>query len=248
MSSLFYTSDLCRHFGGIKATDNVNFNISEYELRSLIGPNGAGKTTMINVITGRIPASSGKVFYQGKDITNKPPHILVKRGISRTFQISSFFPDLTVFENVRIANQAYLGGSYKLFSSKTSLKQVNDETWSILDQLELKDMAEVEAANLAYGDQRVLEVAISLSSHPKIMFLDEPTAGMSPAETKRTTELIRSLTERMSIVLIEHDMEVVMSVSDAITVLHQGTIIAEGTPEEIRENEQVKEAYLGKEQ
>jgi branched-chain amino acid transport system ATP-binding protein len=247
MNSFFYTTDLCRYFGGVKATNNVNFKIEENELRSLIGPNGAGKTTLVNVITGRIPASSGSVFYQAKDITNKPPYLLVKRGISRTFQISSFFPDLTVFENIRVANQAYLGGSYRLFSSKLHLKEVNEKTWNVLEQLGLVDVAEVQAANLAYGDQRVLEVAISLSSHPKIMFLDEPTAGMSPAETRKTTQLIRSLTKDMSIVLIEHDMEVVMSISDTITVLQQGTVIAEGTPEEIRENEQVKEAYLGKE-
>jgi ABC-type branched-subunit amino acid transport system ATPase component len=239
---------LCRHFGGVMATNCVCINIGENGLRSVIGPNGAGKTTFINIVTGRIPASSGKVFFQGKDITNKPTHELVKMGICRTFQITSIFQKLSVFENVRIAKQARLGGTLRIFSTKKSLRKVTEETWAILERLGLQDLAHQPAKNLAYGDQRVLEVAIALAGDPNILFLDEPTAGMSPAETRHISKLIKGLSEEISIVLVEHDMDMVMSVSDKISVLQYGSIIAEGKPEEIKSNPQVREAYLGKEQ
>ena len=230
------------------ATNCVCINIEENGLRSVIGPNGAGKTTFINIVTGRIPASSGKVFFQGKDITNKPTHELVKMGICRTFQITSIFQKLSVFENVRIAKQARLGGTLRIFSTKKSLRKVTEETWVILERLGLQDLAHQPAKNLAYGDQRVLEVAIALAGDPNILFLDEPTAGMSPAETRHISKLIKGLSEEISIVLVEHDMDMVMSVSDKISVLQYGSIIAEGKPEEIKSNPQVREAYLGKEQ
>jgi len=230
------------------ATNCVCINIEENGLRSVIGPNGAGKTTFINIVTGRIPASSGKVFFQGKDITNKPTHELVKMGICRTFQITSIFQKLSVFENVRIAKQARIGGALRIFSTKKSLRKVTEETWAILERLGLQDLAHQPAKNLAYGDQRVLEVAIALAGDPNILFLDEPTAGMSPAETRHISKLIKGLSEEISIVLVEHDMDMVMSVSDKISVLQYGSIIAEGKPEEIKSNPQVREAYLGKEQ
>ncbi len=230
------------------ATNCVCIDIEENGLRSVIGPNGAGKTTFINIVTGRIPASSGKVFFQGKDITNKPTHELVKMGICRTFQITSIFQKLSVFENVRIAKQARLGGTLRIFSTKKSLRKVTDATWAILERLGLQDLAHQPAKNLAYGDQRVLEVAIALAGDPYILFLDEPTAGMSPAETRHISKLIKGLSEEISIVLVEHDMDMVMSVSDKISVLQYGSIIAEGKPEEIKNNPQVREAYLGKEQ
>jgi ABC-type branched-subunit amino acid transport system ATPase component len=248
MEAFLCTEDLCRHFGGVMATNCVCINIEENGLRSVIGPNGAGKTTFINIVTGRIPASSGKVFFQGKDITNKPTHELVKMGICRTFQITSIFQKLSVFENVRIAKQARLGGTLRIFSTKKSLLKVTEETWVILERLGLQDLAHQPAKNLAYGDQRVLEVAIALAGDPNILFLDEPTAGMSPAETRHISKLIKGLSEEISIVLVEHDMDMVMSVSDKISVLQYGSIIAEGKPEEIKCNPQVREAYLGKEQ
>jgi branched-chain amino acid transport system ATP-binding protein len=248
MEAFLCTEDLCRHFGGVLATNCVCINIEENGLRSVIGPNGAGKTTFINIVTGRIPASSGKVFFQGKDITNKPIHELVKMGICRTFQITSIFQKLSVFENVRIAKQARLGGALRIFSTKKSLRKVTEETWAILERLGLQDLAHQPAKNLAYGDQRVLEVAIALAGDPNILFLDEPTAGMSPAETRHISKLIKGLSEEISIVLVEHDMDMVMSVSDKISVLQYGSIIAEGKPEEIKSNPLVREAYLGKEQ
>ena len=242
------TEDLCRRFGGVMATDCVCISFDESGLRSIIGPNGAGKTTFINLITGRIPVTSGKVIYQGQDITNKQTHELVNMGICRTFQITSIFQSLSVFENVRIAKQARKGGSLRIFSAKKDLKQVTEESWDILERLGLADIAQEPAKNLGYGDQRVLEVAIALAGSPKVLFLDEPTAGMSPAETRHIAELIQKLASDISIVLVEHDMDLVMSISDAITVLHYGSIIAEGRPDEIKSNQMVREAYLGKEE
>lgn len=245
MTKILNTVDLCRHFGGVLATNNVNVEFRNNQLKSVIGPNGAGKTTLINVITGRLPASSGGIEYQGEDITDKKAHELTKMGICRTFQITSIFLGLSVFENVRIAKQAIMGGSFRILSKKYSLKEVNEGTWAILEQLDLQDKARFPSSNLAHGDQRLLEVGMALASEPNILFLDEPTAGMSPAETQRIADLIRGLTENIGVVLVEHDMDVVMSISDEITVLHQGSVIAEGAPDEIKNNDMVKEAYLG---
>lgn len=248
MEAFLCTDNLCRQFGGVTATDCVCIEFEKSGLRSIIGPNGAGKTTFINIITGRIPASSGKVYFQGTEITNRPTHELVKMGICRTFQITSIFNTLSVFENVRIAKQARSGGSLKIFSTKKGLTKVANEAWAILERLGLRDLADQPAKNLAYGDQRVLEVAIALAGDPEVLFLDEPTAGMSPAETNHIAELIKGLSKEISIVLVEHDMDLVMSISDKITVLHYGGIIAEGSPGEIRTNPIVREAYLGKDE
>jgi len=247
MATILSTHELNRNFGGVMAVNDVCLKVERNELRSVIGPNGAGKTTLFNVITGRIPASSGRVVYQDHDITNKAPHEIVKLGISRTFQRTSVFFGLTVFENVRIAKQAKTGGSLRVLSSKKGLKNVNDGTWSILEQLELTDYAEIPASNLSHGDQRLLEIGIALAGEPEILLLDEPTSGMSPRETEQTTKLIRNLTNKIAVILVEHDMDVVMSISDRISVMHQGRIIADGATKEIQQNEMVKEAYLGKE-
>ncbi len=242
---ILHTEQLYRHFGGVVATNGVNIEFKKDRLKSIIGPNGAGKTTLINVITGRLPASSGAIVFQGRDVTDQPAHRLTRLGICRTFQITSIFMGLTVFENVRISKQMKRGGSFRIFSRKESLKQVNAKTWEILERLDLKEKAHVPSSNLAHGDQRLLEVAMALASEPKILFLDEPTAGMSPAETEHIAELIKDLSKGISVALVEHDMDVVMSISDEISVLHQGTIIAEGPPAEIQSNQGVKEAYLG---
>jgi branched-chain amino acid transport system ATP-binding protein len=245
--TILLTQDLCRNFGGVRAIHNVNLSFAEKEMRAIIGPNGAGKTTFFNVITGRMPPSSGKIIYQGRDITGKSPHEIVRLGITRTFQKSSIFPGLSVFENVRIAVQTQSGRSRRIFSSRLSLSDVNLETESILRRLGLKDQAFTQASNLSHGDQRVLEICIALAGKPRLLLLDEPTAGMSPRETERTTRLIRELCCDLAIILVEHDMDVVMAISDKISVMHYGSIIAEGSPEEIQRNEQVREAYLGKE-
>jgi branched-chain amino acid transport system ATP-binding protein len=247
MAAILKIKNLHRQFGGVAAINGLNLMISENELRSVIGPNGAGKTTLFNVITGRLHASSGEVLYEGKEITNRAPHDIARLGICRTFQKSSIFPGHVVFENIRIARQAKLGGSLRIFSSKAKLRQVNDDTWSILERLKLADQAMTIAGILSHGDQRVMEIGIALAGSPRLLLLDEPTAGMSPRETERTTELIRNLAKELTVVLVEHDMEVVMSISDRISVMHQGSLIAEGTAAEIQSNDLVREAYLGKE-
>ncbi|MBT6341417.1 MAG: ABC transporter ATP-binding protein [Desulfobacula sp.] len=248
MEELLCTENLCRSFGGVMATNRVCFSVNNHGLTSIIGPNGAGKTTFINIITGKIGVTSGKIFFKGQDITDKPTHELVKMGICRTFQINSIFENLSVFENLRIARQAKDGGSLRIFSSKQSLRDVTEKTWALIERLGLKELAARPAKNLAYGDQRVLEVAIAMAGDPKILFLDEPTAGMSPAETRHISTLIKDLANEICVVLVEHDMDMVMSISDRITVLQYGCTIADGTPEEIRNNQQVREAYLGKEE
>lgn len=248
MTTILSTDKLNRQFGGVRAVDNANINVEEKKLKAIIGPNGAGKTTLFNVVTGRLPATSGKVFYIGHDITNKPPYELVKMGICRTFQINSLFLGVTVFENVRIAKQARSGGSYKIFSARETLMEINEGTWSILEQVGLKDQEKALASELSYGDQRSLELGIALAGDPKLLLLDEPTAGMSQGETGRITQLIKELAKDITVVLIEHDVEMVMAISDSISVMNQGRIIAEGSPEEIRQNSSVREAYLGEEE
>lgn len=245
---LLTTQDLCRNFGGVVALNQVNLSFTEKTLHSVIGPNGAGKTTFFNVITGRLPASSGRVTYRGREITGLLPHEIVRLGICRTFQRSSIFPGLTVHENVRIAKQILMGGSHRVLSARESLTEVTALTDGILERLGLLDHKWTLASNLSHGDQRLLEIGVALAGRPELLLLDEPTAGMSPRETERTTRLIRELAQEVAVVLVEHDMDVVMSISDRISVMHQGAIIAEGTPAEIQANEQVKEAYLGKEE
>ncbi len=239
--------NLHRHFGGVAAINGLSLNFAERELRSIIGPNGAGKTTLFNVITGKLPADSGRIVFYGGEITNKPPHEVVRLGICRTFQKSSIFPGLTTLENLRIARQIRMGGSHRLFSARNSLKAVKDESRAILQRLGLTDKADMLASNLSHGDQRLMEIGVALAGSPRLLLLDEPTAGMSPRETERTVRLIRELAKDVAVILVEHDMEVVMAISEKISVMHQGMIIAEGAPEEIKRNDQVREAYLGKE-
>lgn len=239
--------NLYRHFGGVAAINGVNLAFSENELRSIIGPNGAGKTTLFNVITGKLSANSGQIVFRGQDITNRPPHEVVRLGICRTFQKSSIFPGLTVLENVRIARQIRVGGSRRIFAARDSLKTVQEETRAILERLGLCDKGKMLASSLSHGDQRLMEIGVALAGAPRLLLLDEPTAGMSPRETEQTMHLIRQLAKDVAVILVEHDMEVVMTISDKISVMHQGAIIAEGNPDEIQKNDQVREAYLGKE-
>jgi branched-chain amino acid transport system ATP-binding protein len=248
VGTILRTEKLNRHFGGVRAVNDATITVEERTVKAVIGPNGAGKTTLFNVVTGRLQATSGKVFFQEEDITNQPVHELVRRGICRTFQINSLFLGLKVFENVRIARQARLGQSHKIFSRRESLTEVNDSTLHILEQVALQDKGQELASTLSYGDQRSLEVAIALAGEPKILLLDEPTAGMSQGETDRIIRLIEKLVEQITIVLVEHDVEMVLSISDSISVLHQGAVIAEGSPDDIRKNSLVREAYLGEEE
>jgi branched-chain amino acid transport system ATP-binding protein len=239
---------LTKAFDGLMAIKEVSFVAGEGLVTSVIGPNGAGKTTLFNVITGYIRADAGKVIYQGEDLTHLPPHKIVRKGIGRSFQIVNIFPMLTVFENVQVALISRLGKSPNFISKAKNIgrEEVND----ILSTVGLSDQAESMAATLSYGDQRIMEIAIALASKPSLLLLDEPTAGMGPQETTTTGDLIKSLVRRhgLTILLVEHDMDIVFSVSDVIVVMHQGEVIAAGKPQEVRENEKVKNIYLGEQE
>jgi branched-chain amino acid transport system ATP-binding protein len=236
---------LNKAFGGLKALHNVSFVAEEGLVTSVIGPNGAGKTTLFNVITGHLQADGGKVLYKGEDLTNLPPHKVVRKGIARSFQIVNIFPKLTVFENVQVALISRLGKSPNFISPARDLGR--EEITEILDTVGLDGQAGSLAETLSYGDQRIMEIAIALASKPALLLLDEPTAGMGPQETYATVELIRSLIKKqgLTILLVEHDMDVVFSVSDAIVVMHQGEVIANGKPSEVKQNETVIKTYLG---
>ena len=249
---LLETQNLTKEFGGLRALDEVTIAVEQGELVSLIGPNGAGKSTLINVITGRLDATHGDIVYAGTDLNGMEPYEITQLGVGRSFQTASIFPELTVRENVEVAAFATEHGSFSVnfFRRRDSYDDVRERTDGILETIELEEEAESPAADLPYGDKRRLEVAIGLATDPDLMFMDEPTAGMSPGETTMTVSLIRDLIAEwdMTVILVEHDMDVVFDVSDRIFTLHQGQIIAKGTPEEIRDNPAVREAYLGGEE
>jgi branched-chain amino acid transport system ATP-binding protein len=221
----------------------VAFAIHRGELRAVIGPNGAGKTTFFNVLTGVLPPSSGRIVFKGRDVTGLPAHAVSRLGVARSYQITNIFGDLTVFENVRIAAQSRVT-HYRCWGSAERLTSVTARAEEILRLLGLVTKRHVRAAELSHGEQRYLEIGIALATDPDFLLLDEPTAGMSPDETRRTAEFVRKLAGRVTIVLVEHDMEVVMGVSDRITVLNYGQVLAEGTPAEIRDNADVRRVYL----
>jgi branched-chain amino acid transport system ATP-binding protein len=239
--------DVYKSFGGLMAIECVSMDIQEQEVCSIIGPNGAGKTTLFNVISGRFPPDDGHVSFQGMEITGKPAHRIVSMGIGRTFQITNIFPLLSAFENIQAAVIKNRNKSFTFFRSAKRIQEIQDETWQILKEIELVDQAEVISGHMPYGDQRRLEIGIALANRPSLLLLDEPTAGMSPEETRSTVRLIERLIKerKMTLLVIEHDMDVVFSISDRIYVLHQGSLIAEGSPEEVAKNQDVIGAYLG---
>lgn len=243
--NLLETKGLTKRFGGLTAVDNVNFQVAKGELRAVIGPNGAGKTTFFNLIAGRLPPTRGEIWFKGEDITHIPPHRIPKKGIGRSYQITNIFPKLTVFENVRLAGQA-VEVTYNFWKNVMSMDDINGRAVEILEKLKLIGHRDVRAANLPHGLQRHLEIGIALASKPQLLLLDEPTAGMTQEETQRMMQLIEEIAKGLTIVLVEHDMEFVMSISKKITVLHEGKVLAEGAPEEIRKNEEVQRVYLGK--
>lgn len=238
---------LKKSFGGLLAVAGVNIAVESGELRSIIGPNGAGKTTLFNLITGHLRADSGRVLFNGEDITHRSPHYICQQGLSRSFQRTSIFHRMTTFDNVQVAVLSQKRKSLDLFT--TTKKLVREETFEILKSVGLGDYAGHISSALSHGDQRRLEIAIALASKPQLLLLDEPTAGMAPKERLEVMELIQRIApeRRLTILFIEHDMDVVFSFSKRITVMHQGSVIAEGTPEEVRQNEEVKKAYLGEE-
>lgn len=236
---------LTKSFGGLVAVDNVSFQIEENELSSIIGPNGAGKTTLFNLLTGSLRASSGRVTLKGEDITKLRPYDICRRGVGRSFQVLNIFPRLTAFENIQTAVLSAQGRSTNLFSRAE--KMAREETDEILESVGLGGQKETPGGLLAHGDRRRLDVGIALASHPELLLLDEPTAGMSPEESAEMTELLQRLAKErgLSLVFVEHDMNVVFGISEKIKVMHQGKIIFEGKPEEVRANDEVQKIYLG---
>ena len=243
--NLLETKGLTKKFGGLIAVDNVDFQVAPGELRSVIGPNGAGKTTFFNLIAGRLPPTGGEIWFKGEDITHIPPHRIPQKGIGRSYQITNIFPKLTVFENVRLAGQA-VEVTYNFWKNVILMDDINERAVEILEKLKLTGYRDVRAANLPHGLQRHLEIGIALASRPQLLLLDEPTAGMTREETRRMMQLIEEISKGLTIVLVEHDMEFVMSIAKRITVLHEGKVLAEGAPEEIQKNEEVQRVYLGK--
>jgi branched-chain amino acid transport system ATP-binding protein len=241
---LLETEDLTRAYGSLLAVNRANVTVRREELRSIIGPNGAGKTTFFRLISGEVRPTSGRIRFNGRDITGLSQHEVCRLGIAKSYQITNIFPHLTVFENVRVAAQGY-AHSFNFWSRADRLTDVRARALTILELIGLTPKAAVLAAHLSHGQKRHLEIAIALAAEPVLLLLDEPTAGMSPEETDETMRLIRELTRGRTVVLVEHKMKLVMNISDRITVLHQGQVLAEGTPEEIRANELVQQTYLG---
>ena len=230
------TENLSRSFGGLQAVRNVDFTLAEGEIRGIIGPNGAGKTTFVSLLSGRIPATSGRVAFCGKDISRLPVYQRVRHGIAYTFQITSIFSNLTVLENVATAAQNRCGGDGE---------NLRSHAVAALEKVQLEGWANHRACDLAYGHQRLLEVAMGVALNPKLIIFDEPTQGLSDEEIEHFCQLVTDLNRTMTVLLIEHNMHVVMSLVERITVFDQGSILAEGTPEDIQASAAVQEAYLG---
>jgi ABC-type branched-subunit amino acid transport system ATPase component/ABC-type branched-subunit amino acid transport system permease subunit len=240
---LLESRGLTKVFGGLTAVNAVDFQVRRGELRSVIGPNGAGKTTFFNLLTGALPPSAGRILFNGRDVTRLPAHAVSRLGVGRSYQVTNIFGDLSVFENVRIAAQSRVT-HYRCWGHADRLVEVNRRAEEILRLLGLEAKRHARGAELSHGEQRYLEIGIALATDPEFLLLDEPTAGMSPEETQRTAAFVRELAGHVTIVLVEHDMEVVMGISDRITVLNYGQVLAEGTPAEIRDNADVRRVYL----
>jgi branched-chain amino acid transport system ATP-binding protein len=238
------TEHLTKRFGGLTAVDDLSLSLPAGQLHAIIGPNGAGKTTFFNLVSGLLPVTSGRVFFDGHDITGLKPHQISRLGIKRTLQIKSVFNQLTVADNLWVTRQA---GKRFLHPFRAASRDVDtrERVDQTLEAIGMTALAGRLAGTLSYGDVALLEIGMALISEPRLLLLDEPTCGMSPAETARAVAKIRELTHKVEIVIIEHDMEVVFEIADDITVLAQGAILASGTPSEISVDERVREAYLG---
>jgi len=247
MTPLLETRGLGRAFGALQAVAGVDLAVQPGELRAIIGPNGAGKTTLFHLISGLLPPTAGRVLFRGDDVTALPAPARCRRGISRTFQITSIFPELSVLENVRIAVQLRTVGNFRFIGGRTLIEASERRAQDSLGALGLLDRAEAPAATLPHGDQRLLEIAMAVAQDPDLLLLDEPTQGLSPEDTVATVAVIRRIARErgLTIILVEHDMDVVFDLADRISVLHFGQLIAEDTPDRIRANADVQTAYLG---
>ena len=237
--------NLKRYFGALKAVDGVSIDVERGELLAIIGPNGAGKTTFFNLITGMISKTDGRVYYKDEDITSLSSCQITRRGIGRSFQITVILTNLSVFQNVMYARLDHEKKTANFLLPTRYYKEQKKLSESILDMVKLLDKKDVMAGNLSHGDKKNLEIGMAFALEPELLLLDEPTAGMSPMETRETVALIKELSESKTIVFTEHDMSVVFSIAERIIVFHQGEIICEGMPEEVKNDKLVKTAYLG---
>ena len=246
-TALLETRALVKRFGGLTATDNVSIEVREGEIHALIGPNGAGKTTLVGQLTGNLRPDSGTIHFAGRDVTHLPIHARVRLGLARSFQITAVLREFSAIENVALAVQAHAGHSFRFLADARYDKSLREPAWQGLEIVGLDMRAGVPAAALSHGEQRQLEIAMALAGQPRLLLLDEPMAGMGAEESQDMVHLLRRLKSRCGMLLIEHDMDAVFALADRITVLVYGHAIASGTPEEIRANAEVRQAYLGEE-
>ena len=242
---LLETRDLTREFKGFVAVNQVNLRVRRGTIHALIGPNGAGKTTCFNLLTKFLAPTSGRILFDGQDITDEPPARIARRGVIRSFQISAVFPHLSVLENVRVALQRKLGTSFHFWKSERSLDRLNARALELLREVDLEAYAALPAVELSYGRKRALEIATTLAMDPKLMLLDEPTQGMGHEDVDRIRQLIKKVAAQRTVLMVEHNMSVVASIADTITVLQRGATLAEGPYEQVSKNPAVIEAYMG---
>jgi branched-chain amino acid transport system ATP-binding protein len=244
-AALLATRELCRAFGALTALNAVSLEVAPRERRAIIGPNGAGKTTLFNVITGQLAPTSGRILLEGEPIEGLSPHAVARRGISRSFQRNNLFPTLPVMENLRLAAGASAPGTWDLLGRIERRRGPLDRARAVAEVVGLADRLAEPAGRLSYGEQRQLEVGVALATSPRLLLLDEPTAGMSPEETQRMTRMLEALPREVTLLIIEHDMDVVGSLADRVTVLHYGEVLIEGTFAEVKADPRVYEVYLG---
>jgi ABC-type branched-subunit amino acid transport system ATPase component len=247
MTAILETKQLGKSFGRFAANADIDFSVAAGELRAVIGPNGAGKTTFFNMLSGTTDATSGTIFFKGSDITNYSGTRRVHLGIAKAFQTANLYPEQTVRQNCRLAALAHTQGAFALEVLRRSDRLAGVDTLAerAIEQLELGNVADVRSGDLAHGDKKRLDIAIALATQPEILLLDEPVAGMSRDEARKTEALVRKLASSITVLIIEHDMDLIMGISDSITVLVAGRVLANGTPAEIRANQRVQDAYLG---
>ncbi|RME62697.1 MAG: ABC transporter ATP-binding protein [Caldilineae bacterium] len=244
---VFDIRNLSKHFGALAAVDGVTMQVRAGSFHSIIGPNGAGKTTFFNLLSGNLPPTGGTILFKGRDITHLPDHRMAHLGIGRSFQVTNIFPNLTVLENIRLAAQAVGRDNFRFWRHRFHFRAYLDRAWEVMEQVGLVERAHMPARTLPHGDQRKLELGMLLAPDPEVLLLDEPTAGMASEQVPELLRLIDKIRGdgQKTILLVEHNMHVVMSVSDVITVMHQGKVLAEGSPAEIAGNAEVQRAYLG---
>jgi len=249
MKEIIRTEGLAKYFGEMAAVHEVNLTLQEGLFSSIIGPNGAGKTTLINLLSGYLLPDAGRIFFREADVTRTPPHKRVKMGISRSFQIMNIFPRLTVFQNILLPVLSRLNKNSRPFSALKNNKEAVEETEKILNEVWLWEEKDSPAGKLSHGGQRFLELGIAVAANPQLCFLDEPSSGMNPIERVNVLELVKKLSgeRKTTFAIVEHDMDVVFSISDWIVVMNRGEILAEGKPEDIRNNREVRDIYLGEE-